>query len=162
MTADLPFIDEHRVLVPAPAPAVWRSLARQFTPARLDGAKALAYLLATDPGRASGTPLDQGATVPGFAVSEAVPDRLVRLTGRHRFSRYALVFSLTAQAGGTLLSAASYGEFPGPHGWAYRQLVIGSGAHRVIVARMLRTIGARARTANGGTSGSASPVASAK
>jgi hypothetical protein len=151
VTADLPFIDEHRVLVPAPAPAVWRSLARQFTPARLDGARALAYLLATDPGRASGTPLDQGATVPGFAVSEAVPERLVRLTGRHRFSRYALVFSLTTHADGTLLSASSYGEFPGPHGWAYRKLVITSGAHRVIVTRMLAAICARARATNDGT-----------
>jgi hypothetical protein len=145
VTADLPFIDEHQVLVPAPAATVWLCLTRQLTPARLGGGRALAYLLGTDPRQVTGTPLDQGATLPGFAVSEAVPGRLVRLTGRHRFSRYALVFGLTPQSDGTLLSARSYAEFPGPHGWAYRQLVIGSGAHRVIVARMLREVRARAR-----------------
>ncbi|GIH12467.1 hypothetical protein [Rugosimonospora africana] len=148
MTADLPFIDEHQVLVPAPAPAVWLSLTRQLTPARLDGSRALAYLLATDPRSVTGTPLDEGSTLPGFAVSEAVPERLVRLTGHHRFSRYELVFSLTTQLDGTLLSARSYAKFPGLHGWAYRQLVIGSGAHRVIVPRMLRAV--RARATRGG------------
>lgn len=140
----LPFIDEHRVLVSAPAPAVWRSLTTQLASPRPDGAAALAQLVAAEPRRASGHPLDQGATIPGFAVAEAEPGRLVRLTGHHRFSRYALTFTLVTQPDGTLLSARTDAEFPGPHGWVYRQLVITSGAHRILTVRMLRTVGRRA------------------
>ncbi|MCW3840498.1 hypothetical protein ONA70_10365 [Micromonospora yasonensis] len=137
----LPFVDEHRVLAPASAPAVWHALARQVPGAR---GGVLAHLLGAEPRRASGTLLDPGATLPGFAVTEAEPGRHVRLTGRHRFSRYALVFTLSAQPGGTLLSARTYAEFPGLPGRLYRLLVIGSGGHRVLVGRMLRTIGRQA------------------
>lgn len=137
---DLPFIDEHQVLISAPAEAVWRSLTRQFTSPRLGNAEAYAHLVAAEPRRASGTPLDQGATLPGFAVAEAQPGRLVRLAGRHRFARYAFILTLVTQSDGTLLSARTLAKFPGPHGWVYRQLVIGSGAHRMFVTRMLRTV----------------------
>ncbi|MFE9694932.1 hypothetical protein [Micromonospora sp. NPDC005806] len=141
---DLPFVDEHRILAPAPVSAVWRALAGQLAGSRRGGAKILAQLLATTPRAASGTPLDEGATLPGFAVTEAVPGQLVRLTGRHRFSRYALVFTLTGRPDGTLVSARTYAEFPGPHGRLYRLMVIGSGGHRVMVARMLRDVRRRA------------------
>ncbi|MFG2058110.1 hypothetical protein ACGFI9_29225 [Micromonospora sp. NPDC048930] len=146
MTTDssdaLPFVDEHRVLAPAPVPAVWRALARQVPGA--GGGGALARLLGAEPRHAAGRLFDPGATLPGFAVAEAVPGRSVRLTGRHRFSRYALVLTLTARPGGTVLSARTYAEFPGLPGRLYRLLVIGSGAHRVLVARMLRTVRRRA------------------
>lgn len=141
---DLPFIDEHRVLVSAPAPAVWRSLTLQITRPRFAGAEALAYLLAAEPRRASGKPLAEGASLPGFTVAEAVPGRRVRLTGRHRYSRYALILTLAAQTDGTTLSARTYAEFPGLRGGVYRRLVIGSGAHRVFVGRLLRTVRRRA------------------
>ncbi|MGR6319091.1 hypothetical protein Q2K19_30500 [Micromonospora soli] len=141
---DLPFVDEHRILTPAPVPAVWRALARQLAGSRQRGTVALARLLAATPHARSGTPLDQGATLPGFAVTAAVPGRLVRLTGRHRFSRYALVFTLVGRPDGTLVSARTYAEFPGPHGRLYRLLVIGSGGHRAVVRRMLRDIRRRA------------------
>jgi hypothetical protein len=139
---ELPFVDEHRVLAPASAPAVWRALAGQLPGAGTGGV--LAHLLGTEPRRASGTPLAQGATIPGFAVTESVPGRLVRLAGRHHFSRYSLVFTLTAQPDGTLLSARSYAEFPGLTGRLYRLLVIDSGGHRILMARMLRDIRRRA------------------
>ncbi|TDD68655.1 hypothetical protein E1262_15255 [Jiangella aurantiaca] len=112
----------------------------------MTGAGPLAWVLGTDPRRASGVPLEPGATVPGFAVAAAEPERLVRLTGRHRFSRYALTFTLAAAPGGTMLSARTEAAFPGPHGRAYRLLVIGSGAHRRIVGRMLRDVRRRAVT----------------
>ncbi|MBY8871440.1 hypothetical protein K7640_06225 [Micromonospora sp. PLK6-60] len=141
----LPFVDEHSVLVAAPADAVWQALARLVAGFRSDGTAPLAHLLGAVPVRAAGTPLDEGATVPGFAVAEAVPGRYVRLTGRHRFSRYALLWTLTPQPDGTLLSARSEAAFPGPHGRAYRLLVITSGAHRTMVRRMLRTVRRRAQ-----------------
>ncbi|MGH3484677.1 MAG: hypothetical protein ACRDPQ_15765 [Nocardioidaceae bacterium] len=142
---DLPYIDEHRVLVSAPAPAVWRALADHLAHPRRP-AGAYAHLVAADPRRTSGQLLDEGATVPGFAVADVVPEQSVRLAGRHLFSRYALVLTLEAQPDGTLLSARTYAEFPGLHGRAYRVLVIGSGAHRVMVGRILRDVRRRAES----------------
>ncbi|GGR74277.1 hypothetical protein GCM10010169_17680 [Micromonospora fulviviridis] len=141
---DLPFVDEHRTLVAVPPAAVWRSLGAQFTHHRATGADLLAHLLGTVPRRAGGPPLTEGAAVPGFAVAEAVPGRRLRLAGRHRFSRYVLRFDLADHTGGTLVSARTYAEFPGPHGALYRLLVIGSGGHRLAVRRMLRDIRDRA------------------
>jgi hypothetical protein len=136
---DLPFVDGHSVIVSAPAAAVWRSLAWWFArPRRLAGA--YAHLVAADPRRATGRLFAQGASVPGFEVAEAEPERLVRLTGRHLFSRYALVITVTPSPDGTLLSAQTYAVFPGRHGWVYRGVVIGSGGHRLLVGRMLRTV----------------------
>lgn len=138
---DLPFIDEHQVLVAAAAPAVWRSLTRELTRRpRLAGAEALVYLLAAEPRRASGGPVTEGTTLPGFTVSEAVPERHVRLTGRHRFSRYALILTLVTRADGTVLSARTHADFPGLRGSVYRRLVIGSGAHHIVVSRLLRAV----------------------
>jgi hypothetical protein len=140
---DLPFVDEHQVLVAAPAAVVWRSLAQQFgqfgRPAR-----AYAHLIAAEPRRASGELFEEGATVPGFWVTDVVAEQRVRLTGRHLFSRYALDLALTPQPDGTRLSARTYAEFPGPHGAVYRGAVIGSRAHHVLVRRMLRSIRRRA------------------
>ena len=50
------------------------------------------------------------------------------MAGRHRFSRYRLLFALAADSrdGATRLSATTYAAFPGPHGAAYRFVVIGS------------------------------------
>lgn len=139
---DLPFVDEHRVLVSAPSFAVWRSLTAQIP--RFAGTEAFAHLLGATPRRASGRPLGEGATVPGFAVAEAVPGRRVRLAGRHRFSRYALTLTLDERPDGTMLSARTDAAFPGATGWVYRRLVISSGAHRVLVTRLLRAVRRRA------------------
>lgn len=138
----LPFVDEHQVLIPAPPSAVWAALGEQV--GGLRGGGALAWLLGTTPRRASGVPLVPGATVPGFAVAAVEPERLVRLVGRHRFSRYALTFTLAAAPGGTTVGARTEAAFPGPHGRAYRLLVITSGAHRLAVARLLRDVRQRA------------------
>jgi hypothetical protein len=92
---DLPFIDEHQLLVSAPARAVWRSLTMQLP--RFAGGEAFAYLLGAEPRRATGKPLAEGATLPAFAVAEFVPERRIRLTGRHRFSRYAFILTLATQ-----------------------------------------------------------------
>jgi hypothetical protein len=139
---ELPFIDEHRVRISAPAPTVWRSLVA-YIPKFAD-AEAFARVLGTEPRSASGGPLEEGSTLAGFEVAEFVTDQRLRLTGRHRFSRYALTMNLTTESGETTLSAQTHAEFPGPLGWIYRQFVITSGGHRIIVARMLRAVRRRA------------------
>jgi hypothetical protein len=145
---DLPFIDEHKILVTAPAAAVWHSLGTQFTGSRIPGTEAFVHLVGADQRRVSGTALTEGATLPGFRVAEAEPEAHVSLAGRHRFSRYVFDFTLVPEPGGTMLIARSFAEFPGLLGGVYRQLVIGSGGHRVIVRHMIRTIARRAeRTA---------------
>jgi hypothetical protein len=143
---NLPFIDEHQVLVSAPALAVWRSLTTLLARTRPAATMAFSHLVAAEPRRASGTLLDVGATVPGFTVTEAVPGHHVRLAGRHRFSQYALVLTLVTQPDETVLSAHTYARFPGLHGAVYRQLVIGSGAHRIFVRRLLGAVRRRAET----------------
>lgn len=147
---DLPFIDEHRVVAGAPADRVWRAIAGLLRPARTtsdplgprrgSASGGLARLLGAEPRRAHGRLFDEGSSVPGFAVTEAEPNERIRLTGRHRFSRYELTFLLEKHPDGTLVRARSYGWFPGPHGWLYRQAVIGSRAHRIVMRRMLREI----------------------
>src|SRR5690625_635700 len=129
MDDELPYIDEHTVRVDAPRQPVWTALQRYVT-SLLRGAESnpLVALLGPDP-RA------------GFAVAESTEQQRLILVGRHRFSRYQLVFELTDDpGGGTLLHARSYAAFPGLHGRAYRALVIGTGLHVVATNYMLRAI----------------------
>jgi hypothetical protein len=140
---DLPFVDEHRVTIAAPAEAVWRALTTLLAHPRT-GAEAFAYVLGADPRRASTGPLVEGATLPGFEVAEAVPGRLLRLIGHHRFSRYELSYALDPSSTGTVLSARTRAAFPGLRGTLYRGLVIGSGAHRVLLLRQLESVRRRA------------------
>ena len=128
---DLPHIDDHEVRIDAPVDVVFPVL-RRYVGSSLGTTEGhpLARLLGTDPPS-------------GFAVAEVVPDRLVRLAGRHRFSRYQLVFELDAVEGGTALRARSYAEFPGLHGRAYRAAVIGTRAHVLATRHILRSIRSR-------------------
>jgi hypothetical protein len=135
----LPYIDEHDVLVAASPETVWRHLVTAVgRPGR--AASAVALLVGAVPRRASGDPLTEGSTLPGFSVREVVPgDRLV-LVGHHRFSEYALVYTLAEEPGGTRLRARTHARFPGIRGGLYRTAVIGSGGHRVLVRRILRGV----------------------
>jgi hypothetical protein len=117
---------------------------------RLGSAEILAHGLAAEPRRGSGSSIGEGTTLPGFLVVEAVPDQRIRLTGRHRFSRYALTFTLAGSANGTLLSARTNAAFPGPQGRIYRALVISSGVHRILVRRLLRAVCRQAERQRGG------------
>jgi hypothetical protein len=140
---ELPFVDEHRVVIAAPPEAVWRVLTRLVARSRR-GTEAFAYVLGAHPRRASNGPLLEGATVPGFEVAEAVPGRLLRLIGHHRFSRYELRYTLDPQPAGTVLSARTRAAFPRLRGTFYRGLVIGSGAHSVLLRRQLDAVRRRA------------------
>ncbi|MEV0643863.1 SRPBCC family protein [Phytomonospora sp. NPDC050363] len=144
MTTAPAFVDEPHVLIDAPADAVWRSLAAQFTSRPSAATGLFAHLVGTEPRRAFGRPPGLGATAPGFEVTEAVEGKRLRLSGRHRFSRYRLTFTLTERDGGTDLAARTDADFPGLRGLVYRTLVITSGAHKIVVARMLTSIRRRA------------------
>ena len=125
---DPPFVDEHQIRILAPRDLVWTTLRRYASSLGLGERNPLARLWGAEPPT-------------GFEVSREVPYQQLGLAGRHRFSRYLLVFELGELPGNeTLLSAKTYAEFPGLHGAVYRALVIGTRFHVVAVKRMLRSI----------------------
>ena len=77
----------------------------------------------------------------GFEVEREIPGEQLDMAGRHRFSRYRLVFELADAADNeTRLSARTYAEFPGLHGRVYRALVIGTRLHVLATNQILRSI----------------------
>lgn len=123
------FVDEHRIGIAAAPDQVWVAL-RHYVDSSLTsgGNPLLGRLLGTEPRS-------------GFEVSDVVPQQHIRLIGRHRFSRYLLVFALADEVDGTTVaSARTYADFPGLHGRIYRGLVIGSRFHVLAVRRMLESI----------------------
>ena len=85
-----------------------------------------------------------GSTVPGFRVVTAEPPRLVVVAGRHRFSRYGIVFRVEPAAAGCRVRAETRAVFPGPHGALYRLAVIGSRGHVLVTRRLLGQVARRA------------------
>lgn len=151
---DLPHVDEHETTIAAPVDEVWRTLVDAVDGGFSGGAATTYARLVGCAETAVGgpRPLDEGSTIPGFRVEAAVPGQELALTGRHRFSEYALTFRLEAlDAGCTRLRAETRAVFPGLHGATYRLLVIGTGGHAVGVRRLLAGIRRRAeRRAVGG------------
>ncbi len=80
----------------------------------------------------------------GFHVGRSDPPRTLSLEGRHRFSRYRLAFEIEPAVAGSKLRAVTHAEFPQLRGRVYRALVIGSGGHRIVTRRLLRSIARRA------------------
>ncbi|MBX6748231.1 MAG: hypothetical protein IRY85_00950 [Micromonosporaceae bacterium] len=140
----MPLLDKYRVSIDASPDEVWTALGA--TVWRMSNA-GVAALLGAIPPRSAGDPLVTGSAIPGFAVTEATrPHRLV-LSGRHRFAGYRLVFTILDRGpgSGTRLIATTYATFPGFAGRLYRAAVIGSGAHRLVMQRLLRRICADVR-----------------
>jgi hypothetical protein len=120
----LPYIDEHVMTVESDRAATW---------------SALVGMWCRDP--------NDPSTVrsPFFGLDEATPRTRLALDGEHPFSVYTLVFELSDEGPQrTRLTARTWAHFPGISGRAYRALVIGTGAHRIAVRRMLRHIAAEA------------------
>jgi hypothetical protein len=140
----LPFIDEHAIDVAASPAATWEGLERVAGPFAAGGSPPLLI-------RALGCEDPHG-----FHAAISEPQRTLALVGRHRFSRYALVFHLDPLGDGaagpgpgegegrTRLRAESRAEFPGLHGSVYRALVIGSRGHVLATRRLLGVIRSRA------------------
>ena len=65
--------------------------------------------------------------------------------GEHRFSRYALVLTVTESSARVVrLGAETRAEFPGAAGTAYRALVIGTRGHVLVTRSFLRSVRRRA------------------
>lgn len=153
----LPYIDSHCRRVEATREQVWDALVSVLH-ARLTGAVAVPFarLVGVTPaavrGDWHGTP-GPGDSLPGFEVAEVRAPARLALRGEHRFAQYQLAFELdtTGETGpGTgaaecTLCARSWGAFPGLAGSGYRAVVIGTGAHRVLVRQLLRLVARRAR-----------------
>lgn len=127
--AALPYIDEHSVRIDAPRGQVWSAL-QDHTESMLRHAARNSLIGLLDPRPRS-----------GFAVADSIEGRRLSLSGRHRFSRYQLVFDLEGgPAGSTTLRARSYAVFPGVLGGVYRTLVIGTRLHVVATNQLLRKV----------------------
>jgi hypothetical protein len=119
----LPYIDEHAISIAASRAETWPAVLRT---------------ICRDPHDPSGVPV-------GFVLDEARPPERFALKGRHLFATYRWVFELDAEAPqSTCVRSATWAHFPGLHGKIYRALVIGTGAHRVVVRRTLKRIATRA------------------
>jgi hypothetical protein len=84
----------------------------------------------------------------GFRVAREERPAILALAGEHRFARYALNFRIDPAWGpASRLTAETYAAFAGATGCIYRQLVIGSGGHAIVVRRLLAQIRRRAERA---------------
>ena len=144
-----PFVDEHSREVAAPVWLAWRATLAVVT-SSFDGggAERVARLIGCEPNRRRGEPGAEDSEVVGFRIVRADPPHELRLSGRHRFSRYRLDFVLVDLGGGrSRLGARTFAEFPGPAGRVYRTLVIGSRIHVLVTRRLLAAIARRAEHA---------------
>lgn len=149
----LPFIDVHSLAVESAPERAWDAVAQVMRgwaggtlPRRSARAGALlARLLgcrdAEPPRPGPGLP----ETIVGFRVARAERPVLIALEGEHRFSRYALTFRIEPTGGShCVVKAETRAAFPGLTGRIYRATVIGTGAHVIVVRRLLSAIKHRA------------------
>ena len=130
--AGLPFVDEYTQVVRATRERTWGALEEYVE------------RLTTSPHRVLGPLL---GTVPpsGFEVVASDRAREVVLGGRHRFSRYRLVFRIDPEGDDSRLAAVTYADFPGVRGRVYRAGLMVSTGHRRATQNMLDTVARRAQ-----------------
>jgi hypothetical protein len=128
-----PLLDEHTTTIAAGDDDTWQALLATVT-AAFSGRPARTYarlIGSQDPG--------------GFRVERSTQGSELVLAGRHLFSTYTLTFRLDpATPTSTNLTAESRAAFPGPHGRAYRLLVVSTGLHVRSVHRLLASVRRRA------------------
>lgn len=144
--SSLPYLDEHSLLIAGTSDRVWDALGDLSFSGPV--VEAYARLIGCEDTRPSGPrPLAEGSAFPGFRVVECERASRLALAGRHRFARYALIFTVSPAGPGTIrLTAESRTEFPGMHGRVYRFLLMRSGAHVFFVRQMLKIVRRRAET----------------
>jgi hypothetical protein len=145
----LPFVDEHFIEVAATPEQVWDALLG-VVEGMGEGrsAPSLSRALGCAQNEVEGSPGEIGSTVPGFVVTRSVRPAVLALMGQHRFSRYALIFSIIEKPSGlVLLGAQTRAEFPGRRGTVYRGLVVGTRGHVLATNSILRSVRKRAERA---------------
>lgn len=143
----LPHVDEHSAEIAASPEAVWKALLGvvegsfgSTTTGRVARLLGCADVSASGP-----RPLATGSAFPGFHVEMAQRPLELALAGSHRFSDYALAFSLDEMEGGhTSLRAETRARFPGFKGAVYRTLVIRTRGHVLVTRRLLSAVKRRA------------------
>jgi hypothetical protein len=151
LAAELPFIDEHSSDVNASPQRVWDTLVGTVLPrfgggwgclgtthfGRV-GARLLAAPYPDLPVTCSGVP----QTIVGFRVERAERPSLIILAGEHRFAAYTLTLSIAGAESDSKsrLTAQTRAAFPRGAGRLYRAAVIGTGAHVVVVRRLLHRV----------------------
>lgn len=143
----LPYIDEYAREIAASPEAVWHALLATLAHFPKPPRWLITAWGLTPSARSDGwdRTVVVGDTVPGFAASAVSAPHLLTLRGGHRFSDYELQFELQQLSPArTRLRATTSAVFPGLTGRMYRALVIGTGGHRIAVARTLASVGRRA------------------
>lgn len=142
----LPFIDEHYIEIAAKPEEVWDALIRVVSGMGDSRKGAIgSKALGCEETAAHGQTGEIGSKIPGFVVTRSVKPAVLAFMGQHRFSQYALIFTILEKPSGLmLLSAQTRAEFPGRKGRLYRGLVIGSHGHVVVTTSLLRQIRRRA------------------
>jgi len=140
---DLPFVDEHVTSVAASANTVWQvlleALDRQFS--RVPATVYVRAVGCAEVAPSGPRPLGEGSSMPGFRVVTIVPLTEIVLEGRHRFSTYRLTFRVDERSSReSRLRAETRASFPGKAGGIYRRVVIASGAHAILVQRLLNGV----------------------
>lgn len=152
MTAEneLPLLDEHLVPAEATPEEVWTALPEALNAAfHRSRARWCAAILGCDERGGEGAfDAGSGETLAGFRVARSEPPRRLALEGRHRFSRYRLTFEIEPGGAGSRVRAVTHAEFPGLRGALYRAAVVGSGGHRIVTRRILKSIARRAERAH--------------
>ncbi|CAN5517702.1 hypothetical protein BH10ACT11_BH10ACT11_21430 [soil metagenome] len=138
----LPFVDRHSITLAAPPQRTWDAMLEVVGHVGEERrSRALAKGLHCTPPDCEGEWGEIGSTVPGFLVTRAIAPAVLGLMGEHRFSRYALIFTIVeCHSGLTECRAETRAEFPGGKGRLYRGLVIGTHGHVVITNGILRSI----------------------
>ena len=142
----LPFVDEHYIEIAAKPEEVWDALMRVVS-GMGDGRSGapVARALGCEETETEGEAGEIGSKIPGFVVTRSVRPAVLALMGQHRFSKYALIFSILEKPSGLiLLSAQTRAEFPGRKGRVYRGLIIGTHGHVVVTTSILRQVRKRA------------------
>jgi hypothetical protein len=151
---ELPFIDAYSIEANAPPEPVWDAIVERVLP-RFGGGfgplaagrvgRAGARALGAPYAHPASTAADAGDTIFGFRIERAERPSLITLVGEHRFARYWLTLRVEPVAGDSTsrLTAETKAAFLGDAGRVYRAAVIGTGAHRLVVSRLLNRISRR-------------------